>query len=125
MLKDGRFHSAVAVSDPTRAREWYEAKLGLTHQQEDPGGLWYRFGSEGWLYVYPSSSAGTAKNTVAGWAVSDLAAEMAELRSRGVVFEEYDMPGLKTVNGVVDFGPAKVAWFKDPDGNTFELSQVS
>jgi catechol 2,3-dioxygenase-like lactoylglutathione lyase family enzyme len=57
--------------------------------------------------------------------VSDLAAEMAQLRGRGVVFEEYDMPGLKTVNGVVDFGPAKVAWFKDPDGNTFELSQVA
>jgi catechol 2,3-dioxygenase-like lactoylglutathione lyase family enzyme len=125
MLKDGRLHAAVAVSDPARAREWYEAKLGLTSQQEDPGGLWYQFGAEGWLYVYQSSSAGTAQNTVAGWAVSDLDAEMAQLRGRGVVFEEYDMPGLKTVNGVVDFGPAKVAWFKDPDGNTFEVSQVA
>jgi catechol 2,3-dioxygenase-like lactoylglutathione lyase family enzyme len=47
MLKDGRLHAAVAISDPARAREWYESKLGLTPQQEDPGGLWYQFGSEG------------------------------------------------------------------------------
>jgi len=125
MLKNGRFHAAVAISDPARARAWFEAKLGLVPDQEDPGGVWYRFASEGWLYVYQSGSAGTAQNTVAGWTVSDLVAEMAELRARGVVFEDYDMPGLKTVDGVVDFGPAKVAWFKDPDGNTFELSQVA
>ena len=124
MLKDGRFHAAVAISDPAAARKWYEDKLGLTVKQEDPGGVWYQFG-ESWLYVYQSGSAGTARNTVAGWAVDDLAAEMKWLRGRGVAFEEYDMPGLKTVDGVVDFGPAKVSWFKDPDGNTFELSQVA
>jgi catechol 2,3-dioxygenase-like lactoylglutathione lyase family enzyme len=125
MLKDGRFHAAVAISDPAQSRKWYEDKLGLKVKQEDPGGVWYQFGNESWLYVYQSGSAGSAKNTVGGWAVDDLAGEMNELRRRGVVFEEYDMPGLKTVDGVVDFGPAKVAWFKDPDGNTFELSQVA
>ncbi|MGH2406875.1 MAG: VOC family protein [Candidatus Limnocylindrales bacterium] len=124
MLRDARFHAAVAISDPARSRTWYEDKLGLTVKQEDPGGVWYQFG-ESWLYVYQSGNAGTARNTVAGWAVDDLASEMKHLRSHGVAFEEYDMPGLKTVDGVMDFGPAKVAWFKDPDGNTYELSQVA
>ena len=124
MLKDGKFHASVAISDSARARAWYGAKLGLEPQTEDPGGVWYQFSGDRWLYVYVSGSAGTAQNTVAGWTVADIAAEMADLRGRGVVFEEYDMPGFKTVNGVVDFGLAKAAWFKDPDGNTFELSQV-
>ena len=124
MLKDAKLHASVATADPARSRAWYEAKLGLVPDQEDPGGVLYQFAGDRWLYVYQSASAGTAQNTVAGWTVADLVGEMAELRSRGVVFEDYDMPGLKTVEGMIDFGPAKVAWFKDPDGNIFELSQV-
>ncbi|MFI5255030.1 MAG: VOC family protein [Candidatus Limnocylindrales bacterium] len=124
MLKDAEFHASIATADPARSRAWYEAKLGLVPDMENPGGVWYKFAGDRWLYVYESASAGTAQNTVAGWSVGDLGKAMAELRARGVTFQEYDMPGLKTVDGVVDFGPAKVAWFKDPDGNTYELSQV-
>ena len=63
------------------------------------------------------------KATQAFWAVDDLDAEMAELRARGLVFEEYDLPGLKTVNGVSTGGVAKTAWFKDSEGNILGISQ--
>lgn len=114
-----------AALDLDRARQWYEDKLGLTPDQSDPGGHWYRFGGDTWLYLYGTSSAGTAKNTIAGWAVKDIDAVMTHLRERGVTFEDYDFGEMKTVNGLVDFGGAKAAWFKDSEGNTYELTEVA
>jgi catechol 2,3-dioxygenase-like lactoylglutathione lyase family enzyme len=125
MLEQFPIHATVAASDLARARAWYEEKLGLTPQKEDPSGLWFQFASETWLLVYQTGSAGTAQNTQAGWTVKDIESLMEDLRGRGVVFEEYDFPGMgKTVNGLADFGSAKAAWFKDSEGNTFELSEV-
>jgi catechol-2,3-dioxygenase len=124
MLSDYPIHPAAAAVDLDRARRWYEEKLGLVPESEDPGGVWYRFGGETWLYLYQTPSAGTAQNTIAGWSVRDIAMEMAGLRDRGVVFEDYDFGELKTVDGLADFGIAKAAWFKDSEGNTFELSEV-
>ena len=74
--------------------------------------------------VVTRSTAGTAEpQTKASWRVSDLAAEVAELRSRGVAVEDYDEPGLRTVDGVADVGFALAAWFVDPDGNSIGLLQ--
>jgi predicted enzyme related to lactoylglutathione lyase len=73
--------------------------------------------------MYPSPGAGTSKASTAFWAVDDVAAEVAELKARGVVFEEYDFPGLKTVNGIATGGGAKTAWFKDSEGNILAVSQ--
>ncbi|MGH2691500.1 MAG: VOC family protein, partial [Actinomycetota bacterium] len=73
--------------------------------------------------IYPSQFAGTGKQTVMGWQVPDLEVEMKELRDRGVKFEEYDLPGIKTVNGVAELGPEKGCWFKDSEGNTLSLFQ--
>ena len=124
MLMRFPIHASVAASDLDRARAWYADKLGLTPEIADPtGGLWFRFDGETWLYVYWSSFAGTAQNTVAGWSVQDLESVMTDLRGRGVQFEEYDFGEMKTVNGVMSYGGAKVAWFKDSEGNTFELSE--
>ena len=67
--------------------------------------------------MYPSPGAGTSKASTAFWAVDDVEAEVAALQERGVVFEEYDWPGLKTVNGIATGGGAKTAWFKDTEGN--------
>lgn len=114
----------AAASDLDRARRWYEEQLGLVPAHEDPGGVWYRFGGETWLYLYATPSAGTAQNTIAGWAVRDIESVMAGLRERGVTFEEYDLGEVATVDGLADFGVAKAAWFKDSEGNTFELSEV-
>ncbi|MGH2477604.1 MAG: VOC family protein [Candidatus Limnocylindrales bacterium] len=117
-------HASVAAADLARARAWYEQKLGLTPEREEFGGYWYRFAGETWLYVFETPSAGTARNTVAGWTVTDIEAVMSTLREQGVVFEDYDFGDMKTVDGLVDFGSAKAAWFKDSEGNTLELSEV-
>jgi catechol 2,3-dioxygenase-like lactoylglutathione lyase family enzyme len=126
MLADFPIHATVAASDPARARAWYAEKLGLTPGVEDPnGGLWYRFGGETWLLVYPTSAAGTAQNTQAGWTVTGIEAVIRDLRDRGVEFEHVDLGGgMATVDGLLTAGEYKVAWFKDSEGNTFEISQV-
>ena len=124
MLTDYPIHATAAASDLERARRWHEERLGLVPEREDAGGLWYRFAADTWLYLYATSSAGTAKNTIAGWTVKDIEAVMADLRARGVVFEDYDFGELKTIDGLADFGMAKAAWFKDSEGNTYELSEV-
>ncbi len=126
MLGTFPIHATVAASDIERARAWYEAKLGLVPEIVDPnGGLWYRFADGTWLNLYATAFAGTARNTQAGWQVTGIEDVMAELRSRGVTFEEYDLGGgMATVNGLLAMGPYKAAWFKDSEGNTFEISQV-
>jgi catechol 2,3-dioxygenase-like lactoylglutathione lyase family enzyme len=123
-LRDFPISSRAAAIDLDRARRWYDEKLGLVPEREDPGGVWYRFGDETWLYLYATPSAGTAKSTIAGWQVTDIEAVMAGLRSRGVTFEDYDLGEVKMIDGLADFGTAKAAWFKDSEGNTFELSEV-
>ncbi len=123
-LKDFPIHTTVAASDLDRARTWYREKLGLTPDKEDGGGFWIEFAGGTWLYVYATGSAGTAQNTVGGWTVENIEAVMKELRDRGVEFEEYDMPGIKTEEGLATFETAKNAWFKDSEGNTFELSET-
>jgi catechol 2,3-dioxygenase-like lactoylglutathione lyase family enzyme len=125
MLTNFPIHATAAAVDLARARRWYQEKLGLMPEREDPGGVWYRFGGETWLYLYGTPSAGTAQNTIAGWTVKGIEAVMADLRGRGVTFEEYDFGEVRTVDGLVDFGIAKAAWFKDSEGNTYELSEVA
>jgi catechol-2,3-dioxygenase len=115
----------AAASDLGRARQWYEERLGLVPEHEDPGGVWFRFAGETWLYLYVTPSAGTAQNTIAGWAVKDIESVMADLRERGVTFEQYDLGDVRMVDGLADFGVAKAAWFKDSEGNTYELTEVS
>jgi hypothetical protein len=73
--------------------------------------------------MYPTSNAGTSKASQAFWQVADVEAEVADLKARGVVFEEYDMPGIKMVNSIASGGGAKTAWFKDSEGNILAVSQ--
>ena len=118
--------ATVAVSDIDRTRNWFRDRLGIEPTTVDPGGLWYQFGEGTWLLAYPTTAAGTARNTVAGWTVTGIEAVMVDLRARGVIFEEYDLPGFTTVNGLASLGTfAKSAWFKDGDGNIYELSEVA
>jgi catechol-2,3-dioxygenase len=124
-LSEFPISARAAAIDLARARQWYEEKLGLVPIQEDPGGAWYRFGGETWLYLYATPSAGTARNTIAGWAVKDIESVMAALRQRGVTFEEYDLGEVQMVDGLADFGMAKAAWFKDSEGNIYELTEVN
>jgi catechol 2,3-dioxygenase-like lactoylglutathione lyase family enzyme len=111
------------VTDVARARKFYEEKLGLNPKEEYAGGVIYECGNGSWVFMYPSAGVGTSKASTAFWAVDDVAVEVADLKSRGVVFEEYDMPGVKTVNSIATGVGAKTAWFKDSEGNILAVSQ--
>ncbi|HEY7282018.1 MAG TPA: VOC family protein [Actinomycetota bacterium] len=112
----------LPASDLERAKAWYAEKLGFEPAMESPAGVRYRSGSS-FFDLYPTTFAGTAKNTAAGWVVDDIEAVVAELRARGVEFQEYDLPGLKTVNGIADIEGERAAWFVDSEGNILALGQ--
>jgi catechol 2,3-dioxygenase-like lactoylglutathione lyase family enzyme len=116
--------TTLPASDIVRAKRFYEDKLGLVPVAEDPGGVHYRSGST-WFDIYPSDFAGIAQHTLAGWVVEDIDGKVEELRGRGVVFEEYDFPGLKTVNGIAELETERAAWFKDSEGNILALAQIT
>jgi predicted enzyme related to lactoylglutathione lyase len=123
MLTETPIVPYIPAKDMARARQFYEGKIGLKPKQEYAGGVIYECGNGSWVFMYPSSGAGTSQASTAFWAVKDVAAEVAELKSRGVTFEEYDMPGIKTVDGIATGGGAKTAWFKDSEGNILAVSQ--
>lgn len=123
MLGDRRCNTTIPAGDLRRAKEWYRDKLGLEPFDENEQGVWYRCGEGSIFALYPTQVAGATQHTVMAWATSDLEADMADLRARGVTFEEYDLPGLTTRDGIADFGPYRGAWFKDGEGNTLLLYQ--
>jgi predicted enzyme related to lactoylglutathione lyase len=123
MLSNAPVVPYIPVRDVHRARQFYEEKVGLKPKQEYAGGVVYECGKGSWVFMYPSPGAGTSRASAAFWAVDDVAAEVAALKSRGVTFEEYDTPGIKTVDGIATGGGAKTAWFKDTEGNILAVSQ--
>jgi predicted enzyme related to lactoylglutathione lyase len=122
MLSKMEYHGTVPALDIERAKRFYEEKLGLTPSEETPAGLVYKL-QNSWFMLYPTQFAGTAQHTLGSFAVGDIEAEVTELKSRGLVFEEYDAPQLKTVNGIAMIGMNKAAWFKDSEGNILGLIQ--
>ena len=123
MLNQAHVYTALPVEDLDRARAFYEQRLGLTPAEENPGGLMYRLEGGGEFLLYPSANR-PGGHTQANINVRDVAALVEQLRSRGVVFEEYDWPGLKTVDGIATTGPHRSAWFKDSEGNLIGLMQT-
>jgi len=123
MLTNSPIVPYIPVADMARARKFYEGKLGLKPREEYAGGVIYECGNGSWVFMYPSAGAGTSKASTAFWAVDDVAAEGLDLKAKGVVFEEYNMPGIKTVNSIATGGGAKTAWFKDSEGNILAVSQ--
>ncbi len=117
-------YTVLPVADLARARAFYRDKLGLEATMEKPGMLCYS-GPSGYLFqLYETSAAGTAQHTQMGWSSFDLDADVADLRHRGIVFEEYDLPGLTTEHGIGFVGTERAAWFKDTEGNTICISQT-
>lgn len=128
-------HSDVATRLPAqdlqRAREFYADKLGLEPSEERPGGLLYRCG-RGEFVLFESDGAPSGSHTQMAWQVGDIDEAVAHLKARGVVFEEYDLPGLTTVGGIAQVAgnyPSKAgageraAWFKDSEGNLLAIGQ--
>jgi catechol 2,3-dioxygenase-like lactoylglutathione lyase family enzyme len=116
--------AVIAVSDMDTAKGFYEGKLGLSEGRDTgDGGRTYGCGGGSEIHIYPSpENAGKSTATVAGWDVDDLEAVVDELTSKGVTFERYDEPNTDE-KGIATVGDARVAWFRDPDGNTHGLIQ--
>jgi catechol 2,3-dioxygenase-like lactoylglutathione lyase family enzyme len=130
MLEQSSVATRLPAQELGRARAFYADKLGLEPLEERPGGLLYRCGT-GFFALFESAGSASGDHTQMGWEVTDIFATVAALRSRGVVFEEYDLPGLKTHNGVARIQgnyPSKGtgeygAWFKDSEGNLLGVGQ--
>jgi catechol 2,3-dioxygenase-like lactoylglutathione lyase family enzyme len=130
MLSDGHVAPRLPAQDLERARAFYAEKLGLEPTEERPGGLRYQLGG-GEFVLFESAGAPSGEHTQMAIEVEDLESTVAELRNRGVVFEEYDFPGLSTTDGIADIDgnyPSKGsgergAWFRDSEGNMIGLGQ--
>ena len=116
-------YSYIPARDVARARRFYEDKVGLKPKQEIAGGVVYEFGKGTACFLYPTQNAGTSKASQAFWQVEDIEREVAELKQRGVRFEEYDTLEMKTTNSIFTGGGAKAAWFKDSEGNILAVIQ--
>src|SRR5262244_436374 len=130
MLADSEVATRLPAKDLARAKAFYWEKLGLEPVAERLGGLLYRCGS-GYFALFESAGAASGSHTQMAWEVADIEATVVALRGRGVVFEEYGLPGLKTVNGIAEIEgnyPSKGvgergAWFRDSEGNLLGIGQ--
>jgi catechol-2,3-dioxygenase len=123
MLAEQPIDVMLLSTDLDTAREFYRDKIGLEILIETDDFVTFGCGGDSRLVLSKSSTGPSDEATKASWRVDDLAAELEELRARGVEIEEYDGPGLKTVDGIADIGFALSAWFVDPSGNTIGLLQ--
>jgi catechol 2,3-dioxygenase-like lactoylglutathione lyase family enzyme len=130
-LEESQVATRLPARDLERARTFYSEKLGLEPVEERPGGLLYRCGT-GAFAIFGSSGAPSGDHTQMAWEVPDLRATVRALRARGVVFEAYDLPGLKTIDGIAEVAgnyPSKggvgelAAWFRDSEGNLLGIGQ--
>jgi catechol 2,3-dioxygenase-like lactoylglutathione lyase family enzyme len=130
-LGRGTVATRLPAQDLERARRFYSEQLGLEPVDERPGGLLYRCGGVEFA-LFQSVGAASGDHTQMGWEVDDIDAAVAELRERGVAFEEVDVPGLRTVGGIARVEgnyPSKggvgerAAWFRDSEGNMIGIGQ--
>ena len=131
MLEASKVAARIPAQYPQRARTFYAEKLGLESSAELPGALLYRCG-EGEFALFESAGAASGDHTQMSWQVEDIEATVEWLRAHGVVFEEYDFPGLRTVNGIAEVAGnylskggvgEKAAWFRDSEGNLFGIGK--
>jgi catechol 2,3-dioxygenase-like lactoylglutathione lyase family enzyme len=123
MLGEHPINPVLLAKDLAAAREFYHDKLGLEILIEDDAAITFKCGGGTRLDVTKSTVGTADEQTQAGWLVPDLRAEVAELRERGVKVEEYDLPGLKTEDGIADLGFAWMAWIVDPGRNALAIAQ--
>jgi catechol 2,3-dioxygenase-like lactoylglutathione lyase family enzyme len=131
MLENGKVATRLPARDLARARAFYSEKLGLEPIEERQGGLLYRCRS-GEFALFETAGAPSGAHTQMAWQVDDIEATVSELRARGVVFDEYDVPGLSTIGGIAEIAgnyPSKgvgerAAWFRDSEGNVLGIGQA-
>ena len=124
MLGDHRIHPVLLATDLAAARDFYRDQLGLEILSESEAAITFRCGGGTQLSVTKSTTGTADTQTQASWYVTDVRAEVAELRARGVKVEDYDLPGLQTQDGIADIGFAWAAWITDPGKNALGILQV-
>ena len=121
MLTDRPVYATLPTADVARLRRFYEDVLGFTVQQETPTTIYYGAGEGTFFAISRSSGKAAGAHTQMAFRTTNIDADVAALRERGVVFEEYELP--KTVDGIADMGAGRAAWLKDPDGNLIGIFQ--
>jgi len=124
MLGDYPIDVVLLATDLDASRDFYRDKVGLQIVGENPNAVTFKCGNGSQLAISKSSVGTADEQTQAAWRVADLEEELDTLRSRGVEIQEYDLPGLKTVDGVADIGFARMAWFIDPGKNCVGIMQL-
>ena len=124
MLGEHPINPVLLAKDLAAAREFYHDRVGLEILTEGDDAIVFKCGGGTHLDVTKSTVGTADEQTQASWQVQDLRAEVAELRSRGVEVQDYDMPGLKTEDGIADLGFAWMAWIIDPGGNALAMMQL-
>ncbi len=117
MLSTSSVTTILPVIDMVRARAFYEGRLGFAPGGLRPDGKFVYLVGGSTLALFPKPEGTKADHTAISFQVHDIRASIAELKGAGVVFEDYDFPGLKTVEHVCVLGAEKAAWFKDTEGN--------
>lgn len=125
MLSQTRVHAALPAVDLERARAFYEERLGLSPSQDYPWALVYELKGRTRFSVFLTTNTARAGHTQMGFSVDDIRATVIDLKQRGVHFEEYHTPQLKTIDGIAETDGRKSAWFTDSEGNVIELLQLS
>ena len=122
MLADNPVYATLPTADMATLRRFYEDVLGFAVREETPGGISYQAGDGTYFAITRSSGTPSGTHTQMGFAVRDIAAEVADLQARGVVFETYETP--RTVNGIADVGIGRAAWLRDPGGNLIGMIEL-
>lgn len=124
MLNTHPIDVVLLAPDMDASKDFYANKVGLSTLDESPGAVTFKCGGDSRLVISKSTTGTSDDQTQASFRVTDLKAEIAELRSRGVKIEEYDLPEIKTVDGIADIGFALIAWFIDPGKNCVGMLQL-
>ena len=119
MLQNAHAYVKLPASDPQRARQFYVERLGFTPESEYEGHVWFSHADGSSILILPSTGKASGDHDQRGWVVDDVESEVAGLRSRGIVFEEF--PGRRFVDGIAVDGPFKAAWFRDSEGNLLNV----
>ncbi len=126
MLNDSAVTANIPAADLERARSFYADTLGLTPASENPGGLVYMTTGGTAFFLYETEFAGLAGHTIAQWHVADVGAEVTALKSKGLEFEHYDLPGVSWAGDIATIeGMGQAAWFKDSEGNIMCIDDVT